>query len=140
MLIKPDVELNLNLNLGSPPRRRSISGCKCLLITYSIVLCSGVGLFFARFVTKAVANVSNPHRALYQNESLQEVSNRTSVVQLLINRDQTFDIVATVWLRSTRSRGHEVVVGREGEKEEETTEGHVEVPKLETQLFSDIIF
>jgi hypothetical protein len=128
MLIKPDAQLNLNP--GPPHRRRSISGCKCLFITAGIVLLPGVMLFFASFVTKVLGNVSNPHRALYQNASLEEVSNRASVVQPLISRDQTFDIAATVWLRSTVSRGHEVI--------RREAEGQEAVP--ETPLYSDIVF
>jgi hypothetical protein len=131
MLIKPEVQLSLN---PGPPRRRlrSISGCKCLLITAGIVLLPGLLLFFAGFVTKVIANVSHPHRALYQNTSLDEVSNRASVVQPLINGDQAFDIAATVWLRSTGSIGHEIVARRL------TTDGQTDVH--ETPLYSDIIF
>lgn len=135
MLIKPDPQLNLDP--GSGPRRRSISGCRCLVITAAIVLLSAVVLFFTRIVTNVVTNVSKPHRALYQNASLQEVSNRASVVQPLINRNQKFDIAATVWLRSAGSRNHELPVGG-GAEDGETTEAQTEV--FETPLYSDIVF
>ena len=134
MLIKQDPQLILDP--GSPSRRRSVSGCKCLLITSVIIFLSGVVLFFTGFVSRVVTDISNPHRALYQNASLEEVSNRGSVVQPLINRNQTFDLAATVWLRSTGSRGHEVIMG--GQEKGETGREQAEV--LETPLYSDIVF
>ena len=134
MLIKPDPQLTLDP--GSPPRRRSISGCKCLLVTFVIVFLSGVALFFTGFVARVVTEISNPHRALYQNASLEEVSNRGSVVQPLINHNQKFDLAATVWLRSPISSGHEVAVGGQGKGETRIEQAEV----LETPLFSDIVF
>jgi hypothetical protein len=125
----------LVLDPGFPsPRRRSISGCKCLLILTTVALVSGAGLFFVGFVTKVVDGLSDPHRALFQNASLEKVSNRASVVQPLINHNDTFDIAATVWLRSLRSREHNVIVKGEADASEIQTE------LLETPLYSDIVF
>jgi hypothetical protein len=134
MLIKPDTQLNLDP--GSPPRRRPISGCKCLLITAFIIFLSTIIFFLASVAKDVVTNLSNPHRALYQNASLDEVPNRALVVQPLIDRDQTFDIAATVWLRSGESIGHEAAEARE------TRQGTIETPAevLESPLYSDIIF
>jgi hypothetical protein len=134
MLIKPDTPLNLNPGPKTRPRKSGISGWKCLLITGSIVLLPGIGLLLVGFVSKVVSNVSNPHRALYQNLSLHEVSNRTSVVQPLINHEQTFDIAATVWVRSAGSREHEIIPRGEGEGKSAS------VDLMETPLYSDIIF
>jgi hypothetical protein len=131
MLIKPNAQLNLD---PGSPRRRSISGCKCLLIAAAIALVSAAALFFIGVVTKVVGNLSNLHRALYQNATLEQVSNRASVVQPLINRNDTFDIAATVWLRSKGSREHEVAVKGEGDGTK------VQAEVLETPLYSDIVF
>ncbi|KAJ7593698.1 hypothetical protein C8J56DRAFT_419815 [Mycena floridula] len=46
---------------------------------------------------------SFPHVALYQNETLDMVQNRSLVVQPLIGYDQTFDIAVTIWQKRPSS-------------------------------------
>lgn len=108
------LEGTLNLDPGTPPRRKSsISGCKCLVITVAIIIILVIGLSISIFVLKVVDNVANPHRALYQNTSLEDVKNRTLVVQPLITREQTFDVGVTVWLRATDKVWHGEAAVRE---------------------------
>ncbi|KAJ7249694.1 hypothetical protein C8J57DRAFT_1521716 [Mycena rebaudengoi] len=45
-----------------------------------------------------------PHQALYQNETWDQVTNRSAVVRPLISGDEKFDIIATVWLRGNSSQ------------------------------------
>ena len=136
MLIKPD-GVQLSLDPGAPRRQRSISGCKCLLITFVIIIFTGVGLSVLGFATHLLAQLLEPHSALYQNATLDGVSSRATVVQPLITRDQTFDIVATVWLRSSETKGHGEPVEGQGVEVSET----MQAPEvLETPLYSDIAF
>ena len=141
MSTKTDPHLILN---PGPSRRNSISGCKCLLILGAIIVLSTVALSVARFLTSLLTNVGDPFRALFQNASLAEVLNRTSVVQPLINHEQTFDLAATVWLRSAESREHNastpVKEGRNDIQEGEGAGGQTEAGVLETPLYSDIVF
>ncbi|KAJ7688550.1 hypothetical protein B0H17DRAFT_1135523 [Mycena rosella] len=45
-----------------------------------------------------------PHLALYQNETWDQVTNRSTVVRPLVSADDRFDIIATVWLRGNASQ------------------------------------
>ncbi|KAJ7191505.1 hypothetical protein GGX14DRAFT_481434 [Mycena pura] len=45
-----------------------------------------------------------PHLALYQNQTWDQVTNRSAVVRPLVSGDDRFDIIATVWLRGNASQ------------------------------------
>ncbi|KAF9069793.1 hypothetical protein BDP27DRAFT_1447502 [Rhodocollybia butyracea] len=45
--------------------------------------------------------LSNPNRKLYQNQTLDQVTDRSLVVQPLIGEDQYFDIGVTIWARAS---------------------------------------
>jgi hypothetical protein len=79
---------NLTLDPGTPVHHpgKSISGCKCILLAVSIFLLSGIGLFFFFFFERLIADVSQPHRVLYQNVTLEDMPNRAMVVQLLTSQ------------------------------------------------------
>ncbi|RDB21767.1 hypothetical protein Hypma_011097 [Hypsizygus marmoreus] len=134
----------LNLDPGAPPRRKSISGCKCLLLTVGIVTLLGIGVFVLIFLATTARSLLMPHRELYHNTSLENLTHRGSVVQPLITREQTFDLAATVWLRTSEKGTH-----RDGELRAED-KGKEELGKasreeeddslVETPLYSNIVF
>ncbi|KAJ3523861.1 hypothetical protein NMY22_g11250 [Coprinellus aureogranulatus] len=61
-----------------------------------------------------------PHQFLYENRTLEEVTDLQEVVRPLVDRDQRFDVVATVWSR------------RPGP--------HIGARNAEDVLFSDVVF
>lgn len=135
----------LSLDLGAPSRRKSISGCKCLLITVVVLFSTGVILFLVNIAKGAVRLVSDPHRALFQHASHEEGRDRGSVVQPLISRDQTFDMVATVWLRSMQGIDHVAMAEKITRKNNSSLREGNDAPLLEEEvqevpLFSDIVF
>ncbi|KAF5370516.1 hypothetical protein D9615_010329 [Tricholomella constricta] len=138
------------LDPGAPPRRKSMSGCKCLVFSAVTVILLGIGLAFLSFVTN-LASLFTPHRALYHNATLERIANRASVVQPLVGREQTFDLAATVWLRTSIQGKHrdfeypvkeEIKVENVEERsEEEAKEGQPgDNVLVEKALYSDIIF
>ncbi|TFK38532.1 hypothetical protein BDQ12DRAFT_631119 [Crucibulum laeve] len=99
MVLFKEPEARLNLDPG-PPRRKSSSGCKCILWTIALLFVLFVALLIGRIVDTALKGLRHPHRNLFQNATLAEVaSNLSIVVQPLVDNDQTFDIAATVWVR-----------------------------------------
>ena len=93
----PATHEGLKLDPGPQPRRRSKSGCKRLLWTIVVIVC----LTVTYFVYVILRNVTNwfrePHSHLFQDLNVPYKLNE--VVQPLVDRNTTFDIVATVWLR-----------------------------------------
>lgn len=145
---------NLDLDPGTPTRRpgKHVSGCKCILLTIALLVLSAVGLFLFNLFEGFVADISQPHRALFENVALEDVTNRATVVQPLISREQTFDIAATVWMRKTDRIGHGEVFEMEANRSqvtlllEEAGLGEQIDPlldtddDLETPIFSEIVF
>ncbi|KAJ6559589.1 hypothetical protein B0H19DRAFT_1375717 [Mycena capillaripes] len=66
-----------------------------------VLLAVGIaGKIGLQFVDK----LKPPHLALYQNETWDQVTNRSGVVRPLVSGDDRFDIIATVWLRGDASQ------------------------------------
>ncbi|KAF5364904.1 hypothetical protein D9758_008143 [Tetrapyrgos nigripes] len=86
------------------PRGNSQSTRKyCLWIT-GLTGLAACGCILPSVVTtahKAYQWAAHPHEYLYQNQTLSEVANRSLVVQPLINKEQTFDVAVSVWVRRT---------------------------------------
>ena len=91
----------------------------------------GVGIYSTSLASQFVTSLSHPYQHLYHNA---EVLDYTSVVQPMITHNQTFDIAATVWLRTTESKEHAETVG--GQRLGETQAMEV----TETPLYSNIVF
>ena len=144
----------LSLDPGAP-RRKPSSGCKCLLW---ICLFLGVSVFGAIAYTvcsqimKGVSNIRSPHKSLYHNKTSKDSS---SVVQPLIDGQQTFDIAVTVWIRGTEKEEEEYQrsIGEEAESDSykdggishgdwisSTEESLKNDSLLETPIYSDIAF
>ncbi|RXW19290.1 hypothetical protein EST38_g6566 [Candolleomyces aberdarensis] len=95
--------VKLGLGPGTvPSRKRRISGCKCMLLAVGILILL-VSIGIARFVSSVLHGVREPHNLLYENKTLAEVKNMSTIVRPLVDRDQRFDIVATVWVRTLDS-------------------------------------
>jgi len=88
---------------SSKPRRPNSAKC-FLWISGLIILvvCRRIVYLFTPAFYR-----SYPRQYMYQNQSLSKVSNRSSVVQPLIAKEQTFDIAITVWIRATRTEEEE---------------------------------
>ena len=86
------------LNPGSLPARKPNSFRK-FAVWAGLIL---VGLFVARFIVFNIGqalfwHATFTHRHVYQNQTLDEVQNRGSVVRPLIHESQSFDLSVTVW-------------------------------------------
>ncbi|KAJ2932404.1 hypothetical protein H1R20_g4725, partial [Candolleomyces eurysporus] len=91
----------LDLDPGTvPTRKRRTSGCKCMLFAVGILISLLVSIGIAKFVSSIFYGIREPHSFLYENKTLAEVKNMSTVVRPLVDRDQKFDIVATVWVRT----------------------------------------
>ena len=77
-------------------RKKQISVIKFLLSCFLLFpgITAVVGLI--AIANQASQLVSFSHRYLYQNQTLDAVTNRSLVVQPLIDNDQTFDLVVTI--------------------------------------------
>ncbi|KDR66890.1 hypothetical protein GALMADRAFT_232295 [Galerina marginata CBS 339.88] len=80
------------------PRRRGITvTCTCVVWTVFVAFALWGGYFGGKVAYVGYRSARDPHRALYQDPSLPY--RPEDVVRPLIDTNQTFDIVATVWLR-----------------------------------------
>ncbi|KAJ2929904.1 hypothetical protein H1R20_g7159, partial [Candolleomyces eurysporus] len=95
----------LDLDPGTvPTRKRRTSGCKCMLFAVGILISLLVSIGIAKFLSSLYHVMQEPHSFLYENKTLAEVRNMSTVVRPLVDRDQKFDIVATVWVRTLDPR------------------------------------
>jgi hypothetical protein len=83
----------------APRRKRRVSGCKCLIAT-GILISLLLSMGTAKLVSEVYRGVREPHDALYENKTLAEVEDMSTIVRPLVDRNQKFDIVATVWVRT----------------------------------------
>jgi hypothetical protein len=95
------------------------SGWSCVLLTI-VALLALVGVLKT---TNRARQISSPHQYAYANKTIDQVVNRASVVQPLVDTDQRFDIGVTVWAR-----------------DETIAENILLVRPHEKVLFSDIVF
>ncbi|KAE9398375.1 hypothetical protein BT96DRAFT_37043 [Gymnopus androsaceus JB14] len=67
------------------------------------VVVRSLGPLFAhvKSETKSIISSARGNRTLYQNQTLDEVTDRSKVVQPLLGENQLFDIGVTIWARAT---------------------------------------
>ena len=96
---------DLKLDPGIPARRNRSSGCKCVLITILTSFASLAVFFIGVFLVGMIHRGREPHAPLlYKPNSSDPLDpGPGAVVRPLIDEKQTFDIVATVWLRTNDS-------------------------------------
>ncbi|KAF5361433.1 hypothetical protein D9758_006162 [Tetrapyrgos nigripes] len=100
----PDREKRSQPPLHPPnsPRRKPNSVLKCCLWIAGVVGLT-IGCVFLHFgyllLVPFYHDTVYPHQSLYQTSA---VSNRSSVVQPLISKEQTFDVAVSVWVRGTK--------------------------------------
>jgi hypothetical protein len=91
----------LKLDPGVPARRNRSSGCKCAFIIILTAIASLVALFLGIYLLNKFH--SEHHTPLlYKTKSVGTVD-PALVVRPLIDEKKTFDIVATVWVRTNNS-------------------------------------
>ena len=78
-------------------RRKQISGIKFLIGCFLAFAATAATIGLITIANQTFQLVSFSHRYLYQNQTLDAVTNRSLVVQPLIDDDQTFDLVVTIW-------------------------------------------
>jgi hypothetical protein len=94
---------DLKLDPGVPARRNRSSGCKCVLITILTSIASLTVFFIGVFLVNFIHLVREPNAAMLYKTSADTPVDPAAVVRPLIDEKHTFDIVATVWLRTNNS-------------------------------------
>ena len=98
-----DRDNDVKLDPGVPAHRNHSSGWKCVLITILTSFASVVALFVGIFLMNLFHNWREPHALLLYKNKSRDMVDPAAVVRPLIDEKQTFDIVATVWLRTNNS-------------------------------------
>lgn len=91
----------LKLDPGIPARRNRSSSCKCAFIIILTSIASLLAFFIGIYLLNRFHSEHHTF-LLYTNKSVGTVD-PALVVRPLIDEKQTFDIVATVWLRTNNS-------------------------------------
>ena len=100
-----NINNELKLDPGVPTRRNRSLGCQCIIF----VILTTLGLVAAIFIALNIGYVFHrmselPHAALlYKPNSSTDLVDPATVIRPLIDEKQTFDIVATIWLRTSDS-------------------------------------
>jgi hypothetical protein len=107
---------DLKLDPGVPARRNRSSGCKCVLITILTSIASLTVFFIGVFLVNFIHLGREPNAAMLYKTSADTPVNPADVVRPLIDEKQTFDIVATVWLRTNDSSSESIISTLPAEK------------------------
>ncbi|KAJ7593637.1 hypothetical protein C8J56DRAFT_819786 [Mycena floridula] len=114
--------------------RKAGAGSKLLLS--AIILVALIALPPTLFALARHAYRSSfPHIALYQNQTLDMVQNRSSVVQPLIDYDQTFDIAVSIW-----QKRHGENIEQKIYLNEDWWYTYDRLDETEQVIYSDIVF
>jgi hypothetical protein len=111
-----DRDNDLKLDPGVPARRNRSSGCKCVLITILSSIASVAALLIGAFLVNTFHHAREPHAALLYKAKSTDTVDPAAVVRPLIDEKQTFDIVATVWLRTNDSSSESAISTLPAEK------------------------
>ncbi|PPQ69931.1 hypothetical protein CVT26_013256 [Gymnopilus dilepis] len=138
------------LDPGPPPRRQAKFGCKGVLWTVFIVV-SLIGIYFLVKITSFFySRFSDPWMSLYQDTKAPY--RPQDVVRPLVDSNQYFDVVATVWLRTgedekqSQMKGSEASYSAFGDADSSVTEETAKEANnrrrrlREKAIFSDTIF
>jgi hypothetical protein len=129
-----DVDDSLVVDPGPPTRNKLRVTCNLTRTLWTLLLAIllSAGYFGYNVVQKNYIRAKDPHRALYQD--LRVTYGPEDVVHPLVDADQTFDIVATVWLR-TDPREPAPNVTKDG-----TPVWHDPSALVETAIFTETVF
>ena len=86
-----------SLPLQPDTRRKNRISVKKFVLSCFLFFAGIAAVGLIAIADQASQLVSFSHRYLYQNQTLDAVTNRSLVVQPLIDNDQTFDLVVTIW-------------------------------------------
>ncbi|KAJ2919112.1 hypothetical protein MD484_g1294, partial [Candolleomyces efflorescens] len=90
--------------LRTRTQRTSIS-CKCITITVGAILALVGYVVFVLLAWELYWNVREPHHWMYAGKGAEEVQDWSTIVRPLVDRNQKFDVVATVWARKDGENG-----------------------------------
>lgn len=104
----------LVLDPGPQPRRRSRPSCRCFLWLCLTLFCI-ISIYLGFLTLRTIVNlIKSPHS--HQFQDLNILYSPNDVVKPLVDSNQTFDVVATVWLRQPIDTTLEGWHGAEGSK------------------------
>jgi hypothetical protein len=89
------------LNPDAPPRRRSSF---CRFRFWFGIAAVGISVTIAFFVDQEFSRF-NSQSPIFQNQTLEEVKDRSTVVRPLIDENQRFDIAVSIWSLSGEEPG-----------------------------------
>ena len=100
-----NINNELKLDPSVPTRRNRSSGCQCMIFIIPATLSSIAALFIALIVWYLFHRMSELPQAalLYKINSSTDLVDPATVIRPLIDDKQTFDVVATIWLRTSDS-------------------------------------
>ena len=104
-----DRDNDLKLDPGVPARRNHSSGCKSVVITIVTSIGSLAAFFVVIFLVNFFRHWREPHATLLYETKSADTVDPAAVVRPLIDEKQTFDIVATVWLRTNDSSSESTI-------------------------------
>jgi hypothetical protein len=94
---KAESDSELRLNPGAPERKPRSAGRLCLWLTLVFIVFAGSAVTYL-IVSSMRYALRNPHSKLYHKTPEPEVI-WSNVVRPMITQGDSFDIVATVWVR-----------------------------------------
>ncbi|KAJ2924040.1 hypothetical protein H1R20_g1209, partial [Candolleomyces eurysporus] len=90
-------------NLDPGPSRtrtqRTSVSCKCTTVVVGAILALLAYAVFVKIAWEFYWNMREPHDWMYSDKTAEEVRDWSAVVRPLVDRNQKFDITATVWAR-----------------------------------------
>jgi hypothetical protein len=99
----------ISKNLDPGPLRtrtqRTSLSCKCTTIIVGAIFALVGYVVFVLLAWELYWNVREPHHWLYAGKTAEEVQDWSTVVRPLVDQNQKFDIVATVWARKPHQDG-----------------------------------
>ncbi|ESK87380.1 hypothetical protein Moror_11688 [Moniliophthora roreri MCA 2997] len=103
---EPKRKLALQLDPDPEPRRRfSISKFVFFCVVAGLLICYAFATFTASFGLQLLqVFLGEPHPEVYQNQTWQQAlasGHQSEVVRPLIDGEQSYDVLVTVWLRRT---------------------------------------
>ncbi|KAJ7600247.1 hypothetical protein C8J56DRAFT_813027 [Mycena floridula] len=105
------------LQVDSAPNRKPGAGIRILssaTVLVAFIFLSTTLFIHGRRGYSSTYSSTFPHIARYQNQTLEQVQNRSLVVQPLIGRDQTFDIAVSIWLLRPGRQNHNLYESNTG--------------------------
>ncbi|KAJ3507415.1 hypothetical protein NLJ89_g6320 [Agrocybe chaxingu] len=92
---------DLHLNPGVQARRERMSFCRCLFWTCILAVVLANAYYIPNFMLGIKKGTREPHKTLYHKGD-EKKADDVDVIRPLVDHQQPFDIMATIWLRTTK--------------------------------------